>query len=233
MDNKPSACVSWPGFQAGWWTVLLALALRGLALQAQVPIYDASNRSHDHWGMIAPISSAKWWAQSFRVPADGAYRLTSVRVDISGSGGGLGVDVYTNGSGNVPGESLLSLQGPSNPSGPSTYSPATPLFLAAAQIYWIVARVEDNVVALSEIIPIPDPNPGSGSIYVWTGSASAAEVGTDIGSAYYESGTWAWTSGGLALTVYGTAVPEPSAWGLVGLTLALGVAVRKRLPRRR
>jgi hypothetical protein len=176
-------------------------------------------------------------AQSFDV-GDNSFVLTSVVMGMQDNevseGGGFQLFLYdATGLGNSPGNVIAALNGNSDPDfGQATYTPSSPITLAAHTSYWISAQV-----------PGLNPFPGSPfSIYFWMFSPGQSGITTGTSS------LWAYDDGfvrpgdlygqgfTLAMQVNGNAiVPETSITGLASASLGLllfGTSVTRKYYRR-
>lgn len=185
--------------------------------QAQVPIYDSTNRI----GEGGVVETGFWIAQSFLVPASGPYTLASVVLGLEAgrtSGGGFFVALYDD-AGTQPGSRLATLNGEADPAvaGSYTYTPSGSLTLAADTPDWVVAGVESG-----------------SATYLWDGLDLPPQIGRDVGYTGSSDGGTSWdpafgaNSEGFNLQVNATAVPEPGSWAMVGLLVATGFGLWQR-----
>jgi len=156
-------------------------------------------------GIMAPPFGVSL-ANSFTTGASAAL-LDSITLSLgnASTGGGFTVRLYSSNGASGPGTLIATLTGSANPftAGTYTYIPGSPLTLAAATTYFVVASV-----------PMSPP----GSNYAWNYTANAAETGTagwSIGDKFWSStngGAWAMTSptNSLQFSVNGTLSGPPA-----------------------
>ena len=170
-------------------------------------------------GNTASASPAGWSGASFR--ADALYptfRSVQLRMlDGTGESGDFFVRLYdATGPGSKPGALLATLAGEANPIGAGDYTYTGAQALIPNSIYWIVGGVLSG-----------DRN------YTLAGQSGAylPSVGTSIGisASINQGSTWIGpVPAFLAMQV--DAVPEPSSWAMMGVTLcgAAGFLIRQR-----
>jgi hypothetical protein len=187
-----------------------------LVAQAQGTLY-VSNLSQTPTGS-APIGSDAWVAQSIITGTDpNGYVLNSIQLLLdssSGSPSGFSASIYNSLNGK-PDQSLGKLVG-SDPAtgGLFTYT-ASGISLSPGIFYFVVVTANSPITT---------------GAYVWSGANSPPYVGSQQWTIYdtYGSSTDGsnWTQHGrqnvFQMAIYATAVPEPSALGLLAVgTIAI------------
>jgi hypothetical protein len=186
--------------------------------QAQGTTY-VSNLSDPSTGS-SPVGSDSWFAADFITGTNASgYVLNSVQLammDASGSPSGFRVMLYSDvifGCGDIPGNSLGTLSGSTDPSTANTYTYTddSDTTLSPNTVYYIVLTAGTAVAnGPYEWSVTSTPSPGYSS-YHWGGEV--AFLHSSNGSSWNNiDGTY----GQFALTA--TAIPEPGVSGLLGLS---------------
>jgi hypothetical protein len=165
------------------------------------------------------VGAGSWIAESFTTDNTN-YILDAINLaDMTtvNSSAPFTLSLYSDNSG-VPGSTIAALNGPINPTGLATYTPASVIFLNALTTYFVVAQ-----------------SSGSG-IYGWSHTGSTAQVGPGtIGNDAFLSinsgASWTTLNESARMSVEGTAVPEAPAvlcLGLVSCALIVSRAAKRR-----
>ncbi|MGA2853840.1 MAG: choice-of-anchor R domain-containing protein [Verrucomicrobiota bacterium] len=200
--------------------VLLILFI-AVVVRAQSTLY-LSNLGASTLSFVG-VASDQWVAQPFETGTNAnGYSLDSIQLlmtfGISGSPDGFSVSLYNN-NGNLPGSALVSLSGPSSPSGTGTYTYSTPgIVLSPSSTYWIVATAA---------------TPNAIGYYLWDDNYGGDHyTASDGWSAPYNFALGPnWRSFGnnfQEFAVYATPTPEPESYAIVILGLAATFLQRKK-----
>lgn len=200
---------------------LSVFVARDLPAQA---VYVSNLVAGDDSGVVCDATT--WDAAEFTTGGNlSGYNLDSVEIAIDGiwvvDGSGFSLSIYSNNSG-LPGSSLGTLSGSSNPSVAGNYAyTASGISLSPYTSYWIVGNAATAF-----------PN-GS---FLWgdtTSSAYASSGGWSMNSATRDLSSdngSSWTSTAVSVlrfSVAATPAPEPQPFPLAGLGLAI-VLLRSR-----
>lgn len=210
----------------------LGIAFGVLALnETKAETVYFSNLSSVTPGFEITVDSSNWLAQLFQTDSSASsFTLNSVTLNLGNTGdtsGNFFVAIYSNAGGNLPGGSLATLTGNSNPSSAGQYTyTATGLTLNANTKYWVLAGVSSGSGSYSWI----DSGGGDPADLAHTGNWSIFTFPTTTDSYSFNGGaSWNPAYGSpYMFSASATAVPEPSTYALLGLGLVIAGLVHLR-----